>query len=90
MATKAKFNLMLNGVPGDVLEELDRRSEVHFRSRTGEILSILTVVCRNKIELPDLSIADGADIDGTAQIAQDAAVAAQDGPQSTGDGQGGE
>ena len=84
METKTKFNLVLNGVPVDVVAELDRRSEVHFRSRTGEILSILTTVCRNKLEFSDLPIGGGAD------VAQDDARAAQDGAQSTGDGQGGE
>ena len=82
MEVKTKVDLMLRGVPADVAAELDRRADTHFRSRMGEILSILTTVCRNKVELPDLPIADGA--------AQDEPRAAQDGAQSTGDGQGGE
>ena len=84
---KTKYNIMLNGVPADVMAELDRRSDAHFRSRTGEILSILTTVCRNKLEFSDLPIDGGTDADGAAQ---DEPGAAQDGPQSTGDGQGGE
>jgi len=82
MEVKTKFDLLLKNVPAEVVAELDRRADAHFRSRSGEILSILTTVCRNKVELPDLPIADGA--------AQDEPGAAQDGAQSTGDGQGGE
>ena len=79
-----KVNILINGVPGDVAEELDRRAVAHFRSRTGEVLAILTTVCRNRLEFSDLPI------DGGADVAQDDAGAAQDGAQSTGDGQGGE
>ena len=87
MEVKTKVDLMLKGVPADVAAELDRRADAHFRSRTGEILSILTTVCRNKLEFSDLPIDGGADADGAAQ---DEPGAAQDGVQSTGDGQGGE
>lgn len=89
MEVKAKYNLMLNGVPADVMAELDRRSEAHFRSRTGEILSILTMVCRNKIALvePTDVVPGGSRTD---LVVIDDAGAVQDGPQSAGDGQGGE
>ena len=82
-----KINFLVNNIPGDVVAELDRRADMHFRSRTGEVLAILTAVCRNRIELPALPIDGGADADGAAQ---DEPGAAQDGAQSTGDGQGGE
>ena len=87
MEVKTKVDLLLKGVPADVVAELDRRADVHFRSRTGEILSILTAVCRYKLEVSDLPIDGGTDADGAAQ---DEPEAAQDGAQSTGDGQGGE
>ena len=89
MEVKTKVDLMLKGVPADVAAELDRRADAHFRSRTGEILSILTMVCRNEIVLVDpMDIASGGS--RTDLVVIDDAGAAQDGAQSTGDGQGGE
>ena len=89
MEVKTKVDLMLKGVPADVAAELDRRADAHFRSRTGEILSILTMVCRNKIALvepTDVVLGEGR----TDLVVIDDAGAAQDGAQSTGDGKGGE
>lgn len=47
-ATKGKGDMDINlrNVPMDVVDELDRRAEKNFRSRTGEILSILVAECR--------------------------------------------
>ena len=47
-ATKEKdgIDINLRNVPMDVVDELDRRAEKNFRSRTGEILSILVTECR--------------------------------------------
>ena len=89
MEAKTKFDLLLKGVPAEVVAELDRRADAHFRSRTGEILAILTCVCRNKIawvEPADLVPGDSR----TDLVVVDDSEAAQDGAQSTGEGQGGE
>lgn len=89
MEVKTKFDLLLKNVPAEVVAELDRRADAHFRSRSGEILSILTTVCRNKIVLVEpTDVVSGGD--RTDLVVIDDAGAAQDGPQSTGDGQGGE
>lgn len=39
------MNILVNGVPLDVVSVLDARAKRHFRSRTGEILAILTAAC---------------------------------------------
>lgn len=46
MAETEKIDILLKGVPKDVADELDRRADQNFRSRTGEILAILTLACR--------------------------------------------
>ena len=46
MEAEEKIDILLKGVPKDVADELDRRADEHFRSRTGEILSILVTECR--------------------------------------------
>lgn len=51
-------SILVNGVPPDVAQELTRRAEAHFRSRTGEILAILTAVCRSEATLPGLGIGE--------------------------------
>lgn len=40
------MNILVNGVPTDVVETLDVRAKRNYRSRTGEILAILTEACR--------------------------------------------
>ena len=89
MEVKTKFDLLLKNVPAEVVAELDRRADAHFRSRSGEILSILTMVCRNKIALVEPTDVVSGD-SRTDLVVIDDAGAVQDGPQSTGDGQGGE
>lgn len=49
---KDKATLLLRDVPGDVVRELDARAEVNYRSRSGEVLAILTAVCRGHVALP--------------------------------------
>lgn len=51
-------SILLNNVPGDVAQELTRRAEANYRSRTGEILAILTAVCRSEATLPGLGIGE--------------------------------
>ncbi len=46
MEAEEKIDILIKGVPKDVADELDRRADEHFRSRTGEILSILVTECR--------------------------------------------
>ncbi len=89
MEVKTKIDFLVKGVPADVAAELDRRAEAHFRSRTGEVLSILTTVCRNKIALVEPTDVVSGD-SRTDLVVIDDPGAAQDGPQSIGDGQGGE
>lgn len=40
------MNILVNGVPTDVVETLDVRAKRNYRSRTGEILAILAATCR--------------------------------------------
>jgi len=49
-AAADKIDILIKGVPKDVADELDRRADENFRSRTGEILSILVGVCRKPAE----------------------------------------
>lgn len=68
-----KIDILIKNVPSDVAQELNRRAEANFRSRTGEILAILTAVCRSEATLPELGIGEtvpGASVDGNAD-AQD-------------------
>lgn len=45
-------DINLRGVPNDVVDELERRAKANYRPRIGEILAILTAVCRGRVELP--------------------------------------
>ena len=45
-------SLLLRDVPSDVVRELDARAELNYRSRSSEILAILTAVCRGHVALP--------------------------------------
>lgn len=49
---KSGIDINLRDVPVDVVEELERRAKANYRPRLGEILAILTAVCRGHIELP--------------------------------------
>ena len=52
MSGKDTQTLLLRDVPGDVVRELDARADANFRSRGGEVLAILTAVCRGHVALP--------------------------------------
>ena len=52
-----KCNMLINGVPMDVRRELERRAAANYRSLTGEVLAILSVVCRGNVALPGAVIA---------------------------------
>lgn len=52
MSAEDKVTLLIRDVPGDVVRELDARADANFRSRAGEMLAILTAVCRGHIALP--------------------------------------
>ena len=49
---KDRATFLLRDVPGDVARELDARAELNYRSRSAEILAILTAVCRGQVALP--------------------------------------
>ena len=51
-------DILIKNVPGDVVQELGRRAEAHFRSRNGEIMAILAAVCRSEATLPGLGIGE--------------------------------
>ena len=52
MSAQDKMTLLIRDVPGDVVRELDARADANFRSRGGEVLAILTAVCRGHVALP--------------------------------------
>ena len=49
---KSGIDINLRDVPKDVVDELERRAKANCRPRSGEILAILTAVCRGHVELP--------------------------------------
>lgn len=49
---KSGIDINLRDVPKDVVDELERRAKANYRPRSGEILAILTAVCRGHVELP--------------------------------------
>ena len=49
---KSGIDSNLRDVPKDVVDELERRAKANYRPRSGEILAILTAVCRGHVELP--------------------------------------
>lgn len=51
-------DILIKNVPGDVVQELNRRAEAHFRSRSGEIMAILAAVCRSGATLPGLGVGE--------------------------------
>ena len=55
------LDILLTGVPRDVVDELERRATANFRARKGEAIAILTAVCRNKIQLPGSHDVPGAE-----------------------------
>lgn len=72
-------DILLRNVPGDIVQELGRRAEAHFRSRSGEIMAILATVCRSDATLPGLGVGETLPtIRGTEAANQDGA-ASQDG-----------
>ena len=56
--TAASCDILIKNVPGDIVQELGRRAEAHFRSRSGEIMAILATVCRGDATLPGLGLGD--------------------------------
>ena len=58
MSMTESCDILLRGVPCDVVQELGRRAEAHFRSRSGEIMAILAAVCRSDATLPGLGIGE--------------------------------
>lgn len=52
MSAEDKVAILIRDVPGDIARELDARAAENYRSRNGEVLAILTVVCRGHIALP--------------------------------------
>jgi len=66
-------DILIKNVPGDIVQELGRRAEAHFRSRSGEIMAILAAVCRSDATLPGLGIGE------TLPTLRDTEAANQDG-----------
>lgn len=58
MSADGNLTVLIRDIPGDVAKELDRRAGANFRTRTGEILAILTAVCRGGATLPGLGLGD--------------------------------
>lgn len=76
-------DILIKNVPGDIVQELGRRAEAHFRSRSGEIMAILAAVCRSDATLPGLGIGETlptASV-GVPADAQDGQGSDQDGGQ---------
>lgn len=51
-------DILIKNVPGYIVQELARRAEAHFRSRSGEIMAILAAVCRGGATLPGLGLGE--------------------------------
>lgn len=49
---REEITTCVRGIPKDVWDELGRRAEKNFRPRNGEVVAVLTAVCRGRIELP--------------------------------------
>lgn len=47
-----KTNILISGISRDVVRQLDSRAAASFRSRSGEVIAILSAVCRGHIVLP--------------------------------------
>ena len=76
-------DILLRGVPCDVVQELGRRAEANFRSRMSEAIAILAAVCRSDATLPGLGVGETvprASVGGNAD-AQDGQGSNQDGGQ---------
>lgn len=58
MSADGNLTVLIRDIPSDVAQELDRRASVNYRSRSGEILAILTAVCRGGATLPGLGLGD--------------------------------
>lgn len=58
MSTVECCDILIKNVPGDVVQELTRRAEINFRSRSGEIIAILAAVCRSDATLPGLGVGE--------------------------------
>lgn len=58
MSVEGKLTVLIREIPSDVARELDRRADANFRTHTGEILAILTAVCRGGATLPGLGLGD--------------------------------
>ena len=64
--TAASCDILIKNVPGDIVQELGRRAEAHFRSRSGEIMAILAAVTRGSVE-PPVSLYPGVTASGDDQ-----------------------
>ena len=47
-----KTNILISGISRDVVRQLDSRAAASFRSRSGEVIAILSAVCRGHIVFP--------------------------------------
>lgn len=47
-----KTNILISGISRDVVRQIDSRAAASFRSRSGEVIAILSAVCRGHIVLP--------------------------------------
>lgn len=79
MGVAESCDILLRGVPGDVVQELARRAEAHFRSRSGEIVAILAAVCRSDATLPGLGVGETVPTIRGTEVAYQDGAANQDG-----------
>lgn len=79
-------DILIKNVPGDIVQELGRRAESNFRSRSGEIIAILAAVCRSDATLPGLGVGETVPtLRGTEAANQDGEAGTQDGAENGGD-----
>lgn len=87
MSMAESCDILLRGVPCDVVQELGRRAEVNFRSRMNEAIAILAAVCRSDATLPGLGVGETVPtaLLGSGVEKQDGEADAPDGDENGGE-----
>lgn len=58
MAENDGQDVLLRNVPGDIIAWLERRAAQNYRSRSGELMAILTALARLDATLPGLGVGE--------------------------------